>query len=196
MKNKIVIAALRLFLLRGYKYVSLIDVAQEVGITKGGIYHYFENKERLLYAAVQHLFDHVKAHIIDLFQSEQSLRDVLYALLVDRDIENYVENMINVKCPDDVQEVDEVSFRLEIMQHFPRLHEHIDNDQLELCRSLKTRLEKAMQTGEIRADVNAESLAILTWTLLNGQKSTPLFFYCEQARRKTFEALCQILALK
>ena len=44
MKNKIIVAALRLFLLRGYKYVSLIDVAQEVGITKGGIYHYFENK--------------------------------------------------------------------------------------------------------------------------------------------------------
>lgn len=196
MKNKIVIAALRLFLLRGYKYVSLIDVAQEVGITKGGIYHYFDNKERLLCAAVQHLFDHVKVHIIDLFQSEQNLRDVLYALLVDRDIKNYVENMINVKCPEEVQEVDEVSFRLEIVQHFPRLHEHIDNDQMELCRSLKGRLEKAMQTGEIRTDVDAESLAILTWTLLNGQKSTPLFFYCEQARRKTFEALCQILALK
>lgn len=196
MKNKIVIAALRLFLLRGYKYVSLVDVAQEVGITKGGIYHYFENKERLLYAAVQHLFEHVRAHIIDLFQSEQNLRDVLYALLVDRDIENYVENMINVKCPEDVREVDEVLFRLEIMQHFPRLHEQIDKDQMELCLSLKTRLEKAMRTGEIRADVNAESLAILTWTLLNGQKSTPLFFYCEQARRQTFEALCQILALK
>lgn len=193
MKNKIIVAALRLFLLRGYKYVSLIDVAQEVGITKGGIYHYFENKERLLYAAVQHLFDHVHSRFVTLFKDGRSLRDSFYAIMVDKDIEHYIEDMIDIQC---VGEIEEESFRLEIMHHFPRLHERIDRNQLEICALLRECFTKAQLTGEVRSDIEAESLAILTWTLLNGQRSTPLFFCDPRVRRQTFDALCQVLALK
>lgn len=193
MKNKIIVAALRLFLLRGYKYVSLIDVAQEVGITKGGIYHYFENKERLLYAAVQHLFDHVQLRFVTLFKGGRSLRDAFFAIMVEKDIERYIEDMINIQC---VGEIEEESFRLEIMHHFPRLHERIDRNQLEICALLRECFTKAQLTGEVRSDIEAESLAILTWTLLNGQRSTPLFFCDPRVRRQTFDALCQVLALK
>ena len=196
MKNKIIIAALRLFLLRGYKYVSLIDVAQEVGITKGGIYHYFENKECLLYAAVQHLFVHVKGYIIGLFEGERKLKEVFYTLMVEQGIEQYVKTMINVQCVHEVREVDEILFRLEIMQHFPRIHEQLNQDQMEICHALKNRVERAMEAGEIRTDIDAKSLAILGWTVLNGQKSTPFFFCNAQVRRQTFDVLCQVLALK
>ena len=193
MKNKIIVAALRLFLLRGYKYVSLIDVAQEVGITKGGIYHYFENKERLLYAAVQHMFDNVHSRFATLFRGEKSLREAFYAIMVDKDIERYIEDMINIKC---VGEIEEESFRLELMHHFPRLHERLDRMQLELCVILREQFKKAQLTGEVRSDIDPESLAILTWTLLNGQRSTPIFFCDPRVRRQTFDALCQVLALK
>ena len=195
MKNKIVVAALRLFLMRGYKYVSLVEVAEEAGITKGGIYHYFENKERLLQAAVQHLFAHVKTHFIHLFSEDKSLRETFCVLLVGLEIERYVEEMTGIHC-DQVSDADEVSFRLEIIQHFPHLCERFEQDQQEICHAIQRRLAQAVQTGEIRADIEPEALASFCWALLNGQKSMPLFFRDEQTRQHVYETLCTLLALK
>ncbi len=195
MKNKIVVAALKLFLLRGYKYVSLVEVAGEVGITKGGIYHYFENKERLLQASVQHLFEHVKLRFINLFSADKSLRETFQAILVGRAIECYVEEMTGVSC-EQVSAADEISFRLEIMQHFPHLCERFERDQQEICHALKARLEQAMQAGDMRTDLAADSLATFCWAALNGQKALPGFFCELKTRQQTYETLCSLLALK
>lgn len=42
-------AALKLFLARGYDNTPMSHVARELGMTKAGVYHYFESKEHLLY---------------------------------------------------------------------------------------------------------------------------------------------------
>ena len=195
MKNKIVVAALRLFLLRGYKYVSLVEVAGEAGITKGGIYHYFENKERLLQASVKHLFEHVKTHFIHLFSADKNLRETFNAILVGRAIERYVEEMTGVQC-EQVSAVDEISFRLEIMQHFPHLCERFELDQREICDALEARLAQAIKAGEMRTDLEADSLATFCWAALNGQKALPGFFCEMKTRQQTYETLCSLLALK
>ena len=71
-KNTIIITALRLFLLRGYKNVSLVDVAKEMGITKGGIYHYFGSKEELFHSVICYLFDYFAGKYAELFSKEQN----------------------------------------------------------------------------------------------------------------------------
>jgi TetR/AcrR family transcriptional regulator, cholesterol catabolism regulator len=43
-------AAARLFQVRGFAGVTIDEIVQEVGVTKGGFYHYFESKGALLYA--------------------------------------------------------------------------------------------------------------------------------------------------
>jgi AcrR family transcriptional regulator len=43
-KEKILKAALRVFLEKGYDAASINDVAQESKFTKGGLYHHFPNK--------------------------------------------------------------------------------------------------------------------------------------------------------
>lgn len=47
-KSKIIIAALEVIAYEGYSKFSLSSVAERVGITKAGLYWYFENKEDLL----------------------------------------------------------------------------------------------------------------------------------------------------
>ncbi len=42
-------AAVRLFQLRGYSAVTIDDIVREVGVTKGGFYHYFASKGELLF---------------------------------------------------------------------------------------------------------------------------------------------------
>lgn len=57
-------AAARLFQARGYTAVSIDDIVAEVGVTKGGFYHYFDSKDTLLFA----LHDEYVSYSIDCFK--------------------------------------------------------------------------------------------------------------------------------
>ncbi len=50
--NLIIDAAEKLFFAKGYDMVSMDEIAAEVGLTKGALYRYFENKEALFFSIV------------------------------------------------------------------------------------------------------------------------------------------------
>jgi AcrR family transcriptional regulator len=47
-------AAIQVFAERGYSNARLEEVAAAAGVTKGAVYHYFDNKEELLLRALEH----------------------------------------------------------------------------------------------------------------------------------------------
>jgi TetR/AcrR family transcriptional regulator, cholesterol catabolism regulator len=51
--DDIVAAAARVFRTKGYHAATVRDIAEEVGILKGSLYHHFESKEALLYLVVK-----------------------------------------------------------------------------------------------------------------------------------------------
>ena len=51
--DDIVSAAARVFRTKGYHAATVRDIADEVGILKGSLYHHFESKEALLYLVVK-----------------------------------------------------------------------------------------------------------------------------------------------
>ncbi len=55
-RERILEAAARAFDRRGYLGVNLNDVVQELGLTKGALYHFFPNKERLATEIVRRHF--------------------------------------------------------------------------------------------------------------------------------------------
>ncbi len=56
-RQEIVAAATELFMSQGYEKTSTNDVMKALDIAKGTIYHYFESKEKILDAVVDHLAD-------------------------------------------------------------------------------------------------------------------------------------------
>ena len=164
-KDKISIAALRLFLLRGYSNVSLVDVANEIGITKGGIYHYFRSKEELFHSVICYLFDHFEVKYAELFNKEQSFRNILEFML-GREQEVYIGRLLNIK-PGDYR-ANHASLALEIMHNFPEIQEKIDRAHLELRETIKRKIQIAQQAGEIRQDLNAQILATIVLSISNG----------------------------
>jgi len=193
-KTKITVAALRLFLAHGYKYVSLVDVAKEVGITKGGIYHYFGSKEELLHATVQFLFDNVKVKFIELFSDERNLREILHAIIVEQEIDIYIKEVIGIR--EETCAINGEIFRLEIMQHFPNIYQRIDGDHLEICNAIKEKLEKSLHKGEISGELDLGALAIIILTILYGAKSMKILFHDGHNRRKIMETICRLIGLK
>ena len=57
MKEEILRAAVRLFTHKGYTNTSMDDIAEAVGLTKGGLYHHIEKKDDLLRQIHDQLLD-------------------------------------------------------------------------------------------------------------------------------------------
>jgi len=164
-KNTIIITALRLFLLRGYKNVSLVDVAKEVGITKGGIYHYFGSKEDLFQAGICYLFGQFEAKYVEALGKEKSFRETVRFLL-GGELEFYIEGLLNMKQGD--YRANNASLALEIMHNFPKIQEEIDRSQLEVRNIMSEKLQRAQEAGEVRADIDAQILATLILSTSSG----------------------------
>lgn len=47
-KRKIAEASLKMFGTKGYEQTSVADIAKEIQLTKGAVYHHFESKEKIL----------------------------------------------------------------------------------------------------------------------------------------------------
>jgi len=64
-KEKILIVAFNLFIQKGYRDVSLREIVDEVGLTKGAFYHYFTGKEQLFKEVIEHYFLGMSDHIYE-----------------------------------------------------------------------------------------------------------------------------------
>src|SRR6186713_2556250 len=56
--------AAQIFQERGYDATSVSDIARALGITKAGLYHYFESKEALLFEITAYGLDRVRDDVI------------------------------------------------------------------------------------------------------------------------------------
>lgn len=76
-KEKILKAALRIFLEKGYDAASINDVVRESKFTKGGIYHHFPNKEQLFIETISFLFDEFEKWENEIYSKSLSLKEIL-----------------------------------------------------------------------------------------------------------------------
>ena len=53
-KQHLLLAAEELFIERGYRAVSIRDIAQAAGVTNAALYYYFPNKEALFSEVLSH----------------------------------------------------------------------------------------------------------------------------------------------
>lgn len=191
-KENIIIAALRLFLLRGYKYVSLVDVANEVGITKGGIYHYFAGKEDLLHAAMHYLLDRFEAKYSEVFSDARSFRETLQAIIVERELDKFAYHLLNIDKADYL--INLAIFALEIMKNFPEIHQRVHRSHEHLYHVLEDKVQQAMDEGEIRQDLDSGAVALIILTMLNGQNSLGTQLNNPDMRTQMMDNLWKLMA--
>jgi AcrR family transcriptional regulator len=87
LKDKILAIAFEMFLKRGIRSVSMDDIAQEMAISKKTIYKWYENKDAIVFAAIENYLKNTEDHcncfaqkstnaIDELFQSMEMLRQM------------------------------------------------------------------------------------------------------------------------
>ncbi|WP_163103229.1 TetR/AcrR family transcriptional regulator [Peribacillus alkalitolerans] len=81
LKDKIIETALRLFEQHGYHGVSVHQIVQESGTSKGGFYHHFQSKDELLYVIHDYFISYVLNKAQEALATSQSPTEKLQSII-------------------------------------------------------------------------------------------------------------------
>lgn len=156
-KQKIVAAATAVFARKGLNGARIDDIAQELGMSKGAVYLYFESKDDIITATMKHLF-------------RQEV-DTLYALLA---AEDTVAARLRRLVRQAMIEVQKLANHLSISLEFHAVATRDDNVRqflktyFQQYRLLLTDLVKqGVEKGEFR-DVEAAETAVIIIAMIEG----------------------------
>ncbi|GAB2550578.1 TetR/AcrR family transcriptional regulator [Gracilibacillus alcaliphilus] len=62
-KENIITTAVQLFMEKGFEKTSMRDIANTLGISKGGIYHHFKSKEEIIDIVRKNKANSVEVHL-------------------------------------------------------------------------------------------------------------------------------------
>jgi TetR/AcrR family transcriptional regulator, cholesterol catabolism regulator len=80
--DDIIAAAAKVFRTKGYHAATVRDIAEEVGILKGSLYHHFESKEALLYLVIKEPIAQMYRTIVEIAETDASATEKLRRALV------------------------------------------------------------------------------------------------------------------
>jgi AcrR family transcriptional regulator len=159
-KKQILQTALKLFLRNSYKEVSLRDIVDEVGLTKGAFYHYYTSKEQLFEEAVRYFYNNVMITNYSKFP-KTSLKKFY---------EHYIVVLQEPDAFDEMEEGD-TNFFLFIYEASKRVPDFV---QIHTAQRKKERwawseiIDVAKRSKEIKTRIPNEELAIMFLNISDG----------------------------
>jgi TetR/AcrR family transcriptional regulator, transcriptional repressor for nem operon len=166
-KEYIIDQAYGLFLSKSYEAVSISDISKSIGFTKGALYHHFTNKEELFKAVID---KYVIINEITGVNLEITLAQYIELSL--KKTREIVESLFNKK-PDFIP-ISLFALFIDAFRHYPRFardKEKLIKREIEI---IKTVMDNAIKTGEIRKEVNTDLMAIIFFSLNLGMASNLL----------------------
>jgi AcrR family transcriptional regulator len=158
-KKQILLTATKLFLKNPYKEVSLRDIVNEVGLTKGAFYHYYTSKEQLFEEAVKYFYNHILISNYSNFP-KTSLKEFYESYLVEIQEPNEFDDMEN--------DTNLFIFLSEASKKMPNFKEiHTAQRKKELWAWAEI-IETAKYNKEIKTHISNEDLAMLFLNISDG----------------------------
>lgn len=161
-KSALLDAAERLFSSQGVANTSMMQVAEAAGVTRGAIYHHFDNKLDLIDSLVERVSLPV-----------DEMREQLAQSYADNPLEQLrlrsLRIVHQVKYDDHMQALLNILFhKCEYVADTQPIHlRHLQgrNSCIEECVRL---IEQAMAQGQVKPDLNAKSVVLGLFALIDG----------------------------
>ena len=168
-QEKILAEAFKLFLSKGYSGVSINDIIDAVGITKGGFYHHFKSKEELFHKTMVNFTESQIKPYISFFENDKtSLREKL---------EFMSEKVVEVCNSEEIKTlfVDMNILYMEILKKHSKLFELFKDDYKKIQGLIVNAFEKEKEKGILRSDLDCEGAAFHFIAYLKGAGVYSLF---------------------
>ncbi|RFA30914.1 hypothetical protein CAI21_02755 [Alkalilimnicola ehrlichii] len=164
--ERIIAAAAVLFAERGFKGVSVRDIASTAGVSKANVFHHFENKWELYRSVLESSAEHL-SHLLERLQPDRANVEELLA--------SYAGDQL--ACM--LEESDATRLFLREMiepqpEHEPTLVSNVLDERFDL---LVASLARLAQRGKLRSDLDPTTLAMLLlggiWPIFSPTASKP-----------------------
>jgi TetR/AcrR family transcriptional repressor of nem operon len=165
-RQNIIEKSMQLFSVKGYFNTSIEAIVKATGLTKGGVYGHFRNKEEIWYAVYDQCVRMWKDIV---FQGVRDLPDPLAR--IERVLANGLKNYLGA----DVFEGGcfLLNSLVELSGQSPAMSSHLLNGFQRLAALLRSWLEEAEQQGLLKAGLDLAGIANFLVIALNG--ATPLY---------------------
>jgi len=161
MREKIITKAAELFLNLGFKSVTMDDIANAMAISKKTIYVHFNNKNKLVEAVTFSLFESICDGIDCICNQSSNPIEELY------DIKLFV--MQHLKN-------EQASPQFQLKKYYPDIYEALKLKQFEkMQESVKESLQKGVDTGLFRSDIDLEFISRMYFNGMTGIKDETIF---------------------
>ncbi len=153
-KDIIIEEAFKLFLTHSYEAVSISQLSNAIGMTKGALYHHFKNKEELFKMVVD------KYLIIPTISADfESITLYEYIQIASNHAEGIIRSLIKNTNEFSFSPIDYISLFADAFRHYPsydKISGEFINEEIE---KITVVIENAIKSGEIREDINVSLIA-------------------------------------
>jgi TetR/AcrR family transcriptional regulator, transcriptional repressor for nem operon len=145
----------KLFLQKSFKEVTLKEIVEKTGLSKGAFYHYFTSKEQLFLELVNDVF----SSVLDVPYNQFS-KDSLYHFYIDY-INYYVENLKqqNKNGEGSAPSFNYISLIFDAIKLFPDFQERLQESKEVQLNSWKEIIRASREKGEIDSPMSDEQIA-------------------------------------
>lgn len=161
MKEKIRDIATQLFLERGFKSITMDDIANEIGMSKKTIYSEYSNKTELVEDCVMNKFCSLSDGIDLIVALEKNPIAELY------EIKKYVMSHLNDE---------KTSPQFQLMKYYPKIHRNMKAMHFsKMQRCILLNVERGKKQEIYRDNLDSEFVARIYYTGMNSIKDQLLF---------------------
>jgi AcrR family transcriptional regulator len=155
-KEHILDVSLTLFLQKSYKAVTMKEIVEKTGLSKGAFYYYFESKEELFIEVFEHYYgDTLRENLTQ--SSQKSLKAFYNDILIDT-FEKFKE-FLKMEEEDGREPMSHHLLLFEAISRIPSFREMFKKENKKELNTWKKIIKKARKTGEIETNLSDEMVA-------------------------------------
>ena len=163
-KEKIIYAAFDLFFNKGYKDVSLQEISDNAGITKGGFYHYFKSKEELFIEMMEVCyFDYMEELINYLNNDKTDFKEKLGKIFY-----FYYEEFSSKMVSEKYEAGGFYIMLIDGLRRFNELKIRLSKIYKDIEIALLNSMKKAANSGYIKKDIDYEAVIFEILSFIEG----------------------------
>lgn len=165
-KEKILLKALLYFTENDYEGASLNKIAKSIGITKGGIYHYFQSKDELFHDCLVYMLDGLERISMEMVKPDITLEEFVYGLFSFDELFEVLASMFQIDLLNDYFNF---LYLMSVgIKKFPDLKIRIAGIYQAIGREAEEVLKAFKNRGDIKEDLDCTILSLQLSSMIEG----------------------------
>lgn len=157
-REHIIKKATVLFLHKSFKAVTMKEIVEATGLSKGAFYHYFPSKETLFLEVVDTF---VKMLYINFNKLSKNSLFQFYHEYIDNSYKKFMQLKKFLEDTNDDDDINYIALSFDAMNLFPGFKEQVQRLHIEELAAWEDMIRLATENGEIKSSMSAMQIAKL-----------------------------------